>query len=110
MSIFKSKKQISVDIADFNASHISTGIIGAYIKKLYKEEKFLHIGYRLENKDGLLRYILYTLPDSKIIIQYFKDRCHAMIEKECMDCEPEAHYFSTWPNGFQEVVPFEKDK
>lgn len=101
--IFGKKPAVSVDVIDFNAKHVATGQVGAYIKKLYREENFLHIGYRFENKKGNCRFVIYTLPGQREVIQYFKDRCPVMVEKECMELTGEAHEFSIWANGFEEV-------
>lgn len=100
--LFK-KKQISVDVMDINAMHVSTGQIGKYIRDLYRKEDFRHIGYRFEQKDGLLRCIIYTLPNQKAVIQYFKDRCPAMVEEECRKLQGEEHECTKWQNGFEEV-------
>ncbi len=97
------KKNPVVDVIDINAMHIATGQMGAYIKKLYKEEEFRHIGYRFENRDGLCRFVIYTLASQKLVIQYFKDRCPAMVEKECQDLEGVAHSWNEWPTGFREI-------
>lgn len=104
MKLFKRKKEISIDVAEFSGANVSTGQVGYYIKKLYEEEGFIHIGYRFENKNGLMRVILYTIPPAKTISQYFKDRCPAMIEKECKECEPRNFTISRWNNGFEEVA------
>lgn len=106
MKPFWKKKAISVDVAEFSSTHVGPDMVATYITNLYKKEKFLHIGYRLEESEhGFLRYVLYTLPTSKIVIQYFKDRCPAMIEKECMECKSvEPYTWSIWPNGFEEIV------
>ena len=102
MTLFK-KKDIMVDVIDFSAQHVSTGQIGEYILNLYEKEGFNHMGYRFENVDGNVRFFIYTLPGSTRIIQYFKDRCPAMIEEECRKLEGSAHYFEDYPNGFSEV-------
>ena len=101
--IFGKKSAVSVDVIDFNAKHVSTGQVGAYIQKLYREENFLHIGYRFENKNGNCRFVIYTLPGQREVIQYFKDRCPAMVENECRALAGEAHEWLTWKNGFEEV-------
>ena len=90
---------VSVDVISFNMKHVSTGQVGAYIKKLYREENFLHIGYRWDNG----RFVIYTLPGNKEVIQYFKDRCPAMVENECRALTCESYDWATWPNGFEEV-------
>ncbi len=100
--LFK-KRQISVDVMDINAMHVATGQIGEYIKNLYRNEDFRHIGYRFENRDGLCRFVIYTLPNQKAVIQYFKDRCPAMVEEECRKLQGEAHEWAEWPNGFEEI-------
>ncbi len=100
---FSKKKTVSVDVMNISAMNVSTGQIGAYIKALYQEEGFRHIGYRFENQDGLCRFIIYTLPNQKDVIQYFKDRCPAMVEEKCKQSVEQAYEWSTWPNGFEEI-------
>ena len=96
--------RVSVDVINFSAHHVSTGQVGAYIKKLYEEEHFSHIGYRTENRKGFIRYVIYTIPTSIAVIQYFKDRCPAMVENECKALEGVAHKWNVWDNGFEEVT------
>ena len=102
MSLFK-KKQISVDVMDINTMYVSTGQIGEYIKNLYRKEGFKHIGYRHAVKDGLDRFVIYTLPNQKEVIRYFKDRCPAMVEEECRKLQGEEYEWARWPNGFSEI-------
>lgn len=86
---FKKKKLPNrVDCIDINAQHISTGQMGWYIKQLYEKEDFCHIGYEFVNKDGICRFVIYTLPNQKNVTQYFKDRCPAMVEQECLSALP----------------------
>lgn len=99
---------ISVDVIDISAKHVSTGQMGAYIKKLYKEEGFRHLGYRFENRNGMCRFVIYTLPHQREVIQYFKDRCPAMVENECKTLECEGYTWTGWENGFEEIVYIEK--
>lgn len=102
---FKKKEVISIDVMQINAKHVSTGQIGGYIKKLYEEEGFRHIGYRFKNIDGLTRFIIYTLPNQLEVIQYFEDRCPAMVEEKCRNITDDVSFtISTWENGFEEVV------
>lgn len=100
---FLKKMKVSVDVMDISANHVATGQIGAYINKLYKEENFSHIGYRFENRGGICRYIINTLPNNRDVIQYFKDRCPAMVENECKELTGEAHKLVKWDNGFIEI-------
>lgn len=104
---FRKKTPKTVDLIDFSRTHVSTGQVGGYIKKLYEEEKFLHIGYRYANINGSDRFILYTLPGLEKTIQYFKDRCPAMIEEECrkIDVSNVDFKINKWDNGFEEVSP-----
>lgn len=95
----KKRTVVSVDVISFNMKHVSTGQVGAYIQKLYREEKFLHIGYRHEGG----RFVIYTLPGNNEVIQYFEDRCPAMVENECRALTTEDYEWVTWPNGFEEV-------
>ena len=99
----KKRRQIYVEVIDFNAMHVSTGNIGGYIKRLYREEGLSHIGYRIVNKNGLKRWVIYTLPDQIEVIQYFRDRCPAMVEEECRKTRGEAHEWVVWDNGFEEI-------
>lgn len=102
--LFKKKKlPIQIDLINFSNQHVSTGQVGEYILNLYEKEGFNHLGYRYENMNGHGRFVIYTLPENTLPIQYFKDRCPAMIEEECKKLEGCAHYFEQWPNGFEEV-------
>lgn len=102
--LFKKKKlPIQIDLINFNNQHVSTGQVGEYILNLYEKEGFNHLGYRYENMNRQGRFVIYTLPENTVPIQYFKDRCPAMIEEECKKLEGCAHYFEQWPNGFEEV-------
>ena len=102
--LFKKKTKISVDVIEFSGMNVSTGQVGEYIKNLYEKEKFRHIGYRCEtNKDGFLRFVIFTLPNEKAVIQYFKDRCSGMVEEECRKLRGEEHEFTKWQNGFEEI-------
>lgn len=92
---------------EISAMHVSTGQISWYIKKLYEEEGFRHIGYRFENRNGLCRFVIYTLPHQHAVVQYFKDRCPGMVEEKCKNItrNDEVHFeLVTWENGFEEVV------
>lgn len=103
VKFLKHKKPVSIDCIDFDASNVSTGQIGSYIKYLYNEYDFRHIGYRFENRDGNCRWIIYTLSHQKRVIQYFKDRCPAMVESECRMMRPIDFCTQKWENGFEEV-------
>lgn len=102
----KKKPQISVDLIDFDGQNVSTGRVGGYILYLYDQFKFSHIGYRAENIDGFVRFVLYTIPDNKKVIKYFEDRCPAIVEYECIKYGYllKRHKFVQWANGFEEVV------
>lgn len=99
----KKEKNPVVDVIDINAMHVATGQMGAYIKKLYAEEGFRHIGYRFEKRKGLCRFVIYTLASQRQVIQYFKDRCPAMVENECRALEGVDYKWNEWPNGFGEI-------
>ena len=85
MSCIFTKKATTIDVMDISTKHVKASQVRAYIEKLYKDEGFQHICYRIENKNGLSRFVVYTLPGANEIIQYFKDRCPAMVEKECLE-------------------------
>lgn len=102
-NIFKKPAPIYVDVIEINAEHVATGQIAHYLKKIQKEEDFRHLGYRVVNRGRLMRFAIYTLPNSERIIQYFKDRCPAMVENECRALEGIGHSWVTWPSGFQEI-------
>lgn len=103
MKRFFKKQPLYVDVIEINAEHVATGQIGHYLKKLQDEEDFRHLGYRFFQRGHLVRFAIYTLPGSERIIQYFKDRCPAMVENECRALEGIAHNWVTWPNGFEEI-------
>lgn len=103
--LFK-KKPKKVKLIDFSGHRIGTGQVGMYILFLYEFEDFAHIGYDYEkNKYGDLRFNLYV-PDKSYnrIIQYFKDRCPAIVEKEC---EEYSKWFKTHsPGKYFETVDY----
>ncbi len=101
--MFGKKGPVVVDVIDINAKHVATGQMGAYIKKLYKEEDFRHIGYRFENREGLCRFVIYTLASQRQVVQYFKDRCPAMVENECRSLVGVPHNWNEWESGFREI-------
>lgn len=100
--LFK-KKKIPVDVMEIDARYVSTGQVGEYIKNLYNNEGFRHIGYRFETRDMISRFVIYTLPDQKMVIQYFNARCPSMVEEECRKLQGEGAEWSRWPNGFEEI-------
>ncbi len=102
-NFFKKPAPVYVDVIEINAKHVATGQIGHYLKKIQEEEGFRHLGYRVVNRSRSTRFAIYTLPGSELIIQYFKDRCPAMVENECRALEGIPHKFVTWPNGFEEI-------
>ena len=104
MKIFSKKVPTTyIDVIEINAEHVSTGQIGHYLKKIQEEEDFRHLGYRVANRGRLMRFAIYTLPGNERVIQYFKDRCPAMVENECRALEDIGHSWVTWPSGFQEI-------
>lgn len=104
MKIFSKKVPPTyIDVIEINAEHVSTGQIGHYLKKIQEEEDFRHLGYRVTNRGRLMRFAIYTLPGNERVIQYFKDRCPAMVENECRALEDIGHSWVTWASGFQEI-------
>ena len=104
LKCFKKRAPVKEDLIEFSGQHISTGQVGAYIEKLYEQCIGNHFGYEYYNRDGDLRFVIYTVyPASGYQKMYFKDRCPAMIEEECRSLEGVAHKFVEWPNGFKEV-------
>ena len=102
--VFKLKKEDPfIELINFSARHLSTGQVGEYILRLYNEEGLRHIGYTCENRNGSVRFVLYTLNDNLAAIEYFLDRCPGMIEESCRKLEGCAHQFNKWENGFEEV-------
>ena len=98
------KKQISTDLIEISRMHVGTGQIGHYLKKLCEEEGFMHMGYRYSNHSSLSRFVIYAASPTAEMIQYFKDRCPAMVENECRALEGIPHDWVTWPDGFREIV------
>lgn len=103
MKKFFKTRRIYINVMEINAKHVSTGQIGHYLKKIQEEENFRHLGYKFVRRGHLSRFVIYTLPGSEEIIQYFKDRCPAMVEAECRALEGVAHNWRVWPNGFTEI-------
>ena len=77
------------DLINFNSKYVSTGQVGGYIKRLYRQEGFNHIGYYFQNN----RVYLFTYSNNLEVIRYFDDRCPAMVEEDCMKVDPIAHEF-----------------
>lgn len=103
---WRNKKYEPVRCIDFSAMEISTGQISWYIKQLYQAHNFKHIAYDFQNIDGNCRFVIYTPWYNKGVIQYFKDRCPAMVEQECMQA-PECKFMTgTWEdwNGQTEII------
>lgn len=103
MFTFK-KKNYKYDLIEFSMMDISTGQIGEYIiKELYENNYFKDIGYTYSNKGYGLRCTLHTLnPPNKKLVQYFKDRCSAMVEHEVKKYDGISH---SWINhGGVELV------
>lgn len=107
MLLFKRKGPDIVECINFNGQDVSTGAVGAYIVSLYKFKGLKHLGftYRKES-DGTLRFAIYCLRHNTQAIRYFKDRCPAMVENECLNFKKPLYTFklNTWGNGFVEVV------
>lgn len=101
--LFKKEKPICRDLIEINQQHVATGQMGAYIKKLYEEEAFRHMGYRFEKHGCLGRYVIYAFFPSEYMVQYFKDRCPAMVEMECRKLEGVPHKWKDWGDDLQEV-------
>lgn len=101
--LFKKEKTACYDIIEISQQHVATGQMGAYLKKICEEENFLHMGYRFEKHGGLGRYVIYSLAPHPYMIQYFKDRCPAMVEMECRALEGIPHKWREWPNGMEEI-------
>ena len=102
--IFSKTKPIKEDLIEFSGQNVGTGQVGAYIHELYKQCISKHLGYYYYNRDGDLRFVIYTIyPASNYTKLYFKDRCPAIVEQECRKLEGMAHKFVQWPNGFEEV-------
>lgn len=69
-----------VELINFSSLHVSTGQLENYITRLLLEEGFSGIYYRARGN----RFYLYAANNyNKNLIQYFKDRCPAMIEEAC---------------------------
>jgi len=100
------KKTKQHELINFSFQNLSTGQVGEYIlKELYKKNNFSHIGYKYVKDGGELRCILYTLSNpSKRLVNYFNDRCPAMVEEKANSYEGIAHEFVKWGSTGIEIV------
>ena len=98
------KPQIYTDLIEISRMHVSTGQIAHYLKKLRDEEHFIHLGYRISNHDSLNRFVIYAASPTPELVQYFKDRCPAMVENECRALEGISHDWFIWHDGFREII------
>lgn len=80
----KKKDQIKI-IAEFSASKIAPRMLCNYLAYLAMHENVRFIGYRYIEKRNEKRIILLAQTFNRYAIQYFADRCPAMIEKEAME-------------------------
>ncbi len=92
---FKKKQQTTIKLIEFSGQEVSTGMIGGYILgHLYDRMGFRNIGYSITNLDaGDLRIELYGWFPSSRSINYFKDRCPAMVEQEVQKSIQMPHSF-----------------
>ncbi len=79
--LFKKKKERKVkDLIEISLMDLGTGDICRYLAYLYSRYDFRHLGFRTDNKQGVIRCTIYALVDNPRINMYFADRCPAMIE------------------------------
>lgn len=106
MGLFKKKHKSKFNyLCDFSFQEVSTGQVCNYICWLYRNYGFMHIGWDHENDNGCLRCYLFTISDSYLMAQYFKDRSNNEIANECKSAPDSCFKTVTWDNGFVEVVP-----
>lgn len=101
--LFKKEKPVCRDLIEISQQHVATGQMGAYLKKLHDEEGFRHMGYRFEKHGGLGRYVIYAIFPNDYMVQYFKDRCPAMVEMECRQLEGIPHKWIQWKEGEEDI-------
>lgn len=88
-------------LANFSALNIPTGNIVYYICKLYKEYGFHHLGW--DYIAGMNRFVI-TYGNGivpQVILDYFADRCPAMIEEEILKAPKVEFETLTYKDGFQ---------
>ncbi len=89
--MFKRNKIKTIDVININAKNIMPGQMRTYMSKLRYEKGFDGVGFRFELKKNIARYVIFTVvgrPNTREVIQYFKDRCPAMVENECIQLKP----------------------
>lgn len=83
---FKKYKNQTIKIAECSLRNFGTNNIANYFKYLRKEFKIFDLDYDVENKHGETRCIIKTGRYNQKAINYFNDRCPAMIESEIRMC------------------------
>lgn len=93
--LFKKKEKAVIKLIEFSGQEISTGMVGGYILgHLYDRMGFRDIGYKINNTHaGNLRIELYGWFPSSQAVNYFKDRCPAMVEQEVQKSIQMPHSF-----------------
>lgn len=98
MKLFKRKKNTLKIAADFAAGNINPETLCNYLAYLAVSNQAQFVGYRYIDKgNGLKRIILLTEDFNETSIQYFKDRCPAMIAREVEE------YGSSYTGGYNMV-------
>lgn len=92
---FKKKQKTVIKLIEFSGQEVSTGMVGGYILgHLYNHMGFRNIGYSITNSNaGDLRIELYSWFPSSRLINYFKDRCPAIVEQEVQKSIQMPHSF-----------------
>ena len=93
-------------VMTFTTKNISLSQIGSYLAKLQKINGFIHLGYITINTNwGSTRYGIVSKYWTPEVIQYFKDRCPAIVEDEVRKIDVHyPHYIHEDKDGFKEVV------
>lgn len=92
-------------LKSFSNKRVNLSQIGSYIVELYKTEGLSCLGYDTININGIPRYIITSKHYNPKNVQYFKDRCPAMVEQEALKMNVHyPHYIYQDEDGFKQVI------
>lgn len=102
-----------INLISVNGMDISTGHIGGYLLNLKETVhcfKDAHLGYFISKNENY-RFVIYGIYPNKQQIEYFTDRCPAMIEEDIKSSEPRLHnwilyYDKGFDEDLKEIVPY----
>ena len=104
------KETGSIDVIKFSEGNIEARQIAAYIKRLYKEKDFSHIGYHFE-EDGR-QWVIHTRPNQEEVIKYFREQSSESIINSIQKENPKSmaanHTIAIYIDNFSEFISYIK--